>query len=144
MLTAMFGLLLGAASLNAQNYSIQHSVIGGGGGVSAGGNYTISGTVGQSGIGSPSIGGNYALQGGFWSLIGTVPTPGAPTLQIIQDSPTTVTLSWADEGNFALQQSTTPLPGTGWVPTLLGVKKINGTNSVVVPVQMGSLFFRLN
>ncbi len=140
----MFGLLLGAASLHAQNYSVQPSVVGGGGGLSAGGKYAIHGTVGQSGIGSPSIGGNYALQGGFWSLIGTVPTPGTPTLQIIPNSPTTVTLLWAAEGNFVLQQSTTPLPGTGWVPNLLAVKTINGTNSVVVPVQQGSFFFRLN
>lgn len=140
----MVGLLSVAVSIHAQNYSVQRSVIGGGGGVSAGGRYGIDGTIGQSTIGGPSIGGSYALQCGFWSLIGTVPTPGAPTLQTIQDSPTTVKLLWVDGGNYVLQQSPTPLPGTGWSQNLLQVKTANGTNSVVVPIQSGSLFFRLN
>ena len=110
----------------------------------AGGTYVIHETLGQSAIGGPWTGGSYTLQSGYWSLIGTVSTPGAPTLQIIRDSPTTVKLFWVAEGNLSLQQSTSSVIGTVWVPNTLAVTTTHGTNSVVVPVQPGTLFFRLN
>ena len=47
-------------------YEITWSTIDGGGGTSTGGNYTLSGTIGQPDAGMMS-GGDYKLVGGFWS-----------------------------------------------------------------------------
>ncbi|MBL8168664.1 MAG: hypothetical protein JNJ50_10950, partial [Acidobacteria bacterium] len=52
------------------SYNIQRSVIAGGGDKSAGGNFTASGTIGQSTASSPSSGGAYTVGGGFWSGVG--------------------------------------------------------------------------
>jgi hypothetical protein len=46
-------------------YSIDWHTVDGGGGTSAGGVYTVSGTVGQPDAGKLS-GGSYTLEGGFW------------------------------------------------------------------------------
>ncbi len=42
----------------------------GGGGTSSGGNFALSGTIGQADAGGPLHGGDYALTGGFWSDAG--------------------------------------------------------------------------
>ena len=47
-------------------YPKSWSTIDGGGGVSSGGDYTLSGTIGQPDAGTMS-GGAYLLAGGFWS-----------------------------------------------------------------------------
>ena len=57
------------ASLCFAGYSIDWYTIDGGGGRSAGGPYTLSGTIGQPDA-AYSSGGNYELLGGFW--------PGGP------------------------------------------------------------------
>jgi hypothetical protein len=51
------------------DYQIIQSTIGGGGGTSAGGQYSLTGTIGQPAVGY-SEGGNYVLLSGFW--------PGGP------------------------------------------------------------------
>ena len=48
-------------------YSIEKSVIGGGGGTSTGGNYGITGTAGQSAAGNGQLAQGYGHQPGFWS-----------------------------------------------------------------------------
>ena len=52
-----------AASASAQNYRIEWFTIDGGGGTSSGGQYTLSGTIGQPDAGELK-GGNYVLEGG--------------------------------------------------------------------------------
>jgi hypothetical protein len=46
-----------------------------GGGASAAGEFALSGTVGQPGVG-PLSGGDYALQGGFWGVAPAALWPG--------------------------------------------------------------------
>ncbi|MGH2522718.1 MAG: hypothetical protein ACRDH2_09480 [Anaerolineales bacterium] len=48
------------------SYSLGWFTVDGGGGQSTGGNYTLSGTIGQPDAGATS-GGGYTLIGGFWS-----------------------------------------------------------------------------
>jgi hypothetical protein len=55
------------------SYTLEQTVIAGGGGSSAGGSYKVEGTAGQSPIGN-SNGPQYSLRGGFW-----VQAPFAPT-----------------------------------------------------------------
>jgi len=47
-------------------YQISWSTIGGGGGVTSGGPYTLTGTIGQPDAGEMA-GGDYEVLGGFWS-----------------------------------------------------------------------------
>ena len=49
----------------AQSYSIDWHTIDSGGGTSAGGGYSMSGTIGQPAVGTMA-GGGYTLDGGFW------------------------------------------------------------------------------
>ena len=65
-------LLLAAISVAAahlEGYSLPWWTSEGGGGDSSGGNYSLSGTIGQPDADSLS-GGNYRLEGGFWGGTG--------------------------------------------------------------------------
>jgi hypothetical protein len=68
MRTKIILLLLLASAANA-DYSISWHTIDGGGGTSSGGQYIVTGTIGQPDAAS-SAGGQYELLGGFW--------PGGP------------------------------------------------------------------
>ncbi len=59
-------LLLWLTSIANANYNISWHTIDGGGGTSTGGQYTLTGTIGQLDAGY-SAGGNYELLGGFWT-----------------------------------------------------------------------------
>lgn len=94
-------LLLVVWAVQAQtNLTIDWFTIDGGGGTSAGGVYTVSGTIGQPDAGTMS-GGNFTLVGGFWGVIAAMQTPGAPLLSVARTSTNTVVVWW-------------PLPDTGW------------------------------
>lgn len=58
-------LLAGAASIAQADYAIPQSVIASGGGTSAGGTLSVTGTIGQSLTGASS-GGAYGIGSGFW------------------------------------------------------------------------------
>ena len=64
-------LALGAGTAFAQSsggsFEIRRHVVAGGGGTSAGGAYTLSGTVGQAEAAPAAAGGPYTLGPGFWS-----------------------------------------------------------------------------
>ena len=86
-------------SASAQ-YSIDWFKIAGGGGASAGGDFSLTGTIGQPDAGVMS-GGSYGLAGGFWSVVAAVQTPGAPLLAVTRTATNSVVVSW-------------PLPEAGW------------------------------
>ena len=98
------GLLLALPQLQAQSYSIGWYKIACGGAAAGGGQYSISGTIGQPDAGGAMSGGNYSLTGGFWSLISVVQTAGLPNLAITH-SGNSVIISWPNTANFALQQN---------------------------------------
>lgn len=64
------GLAISAASafIQAGDYSVSWYTFDGGGGTSAGGGYTLMGTIGQPDAGSHS-GSGYDLTGGFWAWV---------------------------------------------------------------------------
>src|ERR1043166_2719206 len=80
------------------DYSIDWYVVSGGGGVSTGGVYQVSGTIGQPAADAMSAG-RYSLQGGFWGLIAAVQTPGAPLLQISVTASNSVLLQFTAQAN---------------------------------------------
>ncbi|MFH1749122.1 MAG: dockerin type I domain-containing protein [Planctomycetota bacterium] len=67
-LSVRFAVILAAGTVAAaEDFSIDWWTVGGGGEMwTTGGDYELSGTVGQSGAGVAMTGGDYSLSGGFW------------------------------------------------------------------------------
>jgi hypothetical protein len=136
-----FCLLLPAAGF-AQPYSVDWYKIAGGGGTSTGGTYQVSGTIGQLDASGAMSGGNYSVTGGFWSLINTVQTPGAPTLYS-SHAGNTVTVFWQNvPGWHLIQDNSLTTPVASWSASG-GVTTSNGTNYLNLVNPSGKLFFRL-
>lgn len=129
-------------AVRAQSYSIDWWSIDGGGGTSTGAVYSVSGTIGQPDAGHMS-GGNYKVDGGFWSLIAAVQTPGAPMLSITRLG-NSVIVSWPSPSTgFGLQQNGNVANPNGW-SIFEGTISDNGsTRSVTITSPMGNLCFRL-
>lgn len=139
---AVTALLVSAAGARAQSYGITWYKIAGGGGTSAGTNYTLSGTIGQPDAGVMA-GGTYAISGGFWGIYSAVQMPGSPLLTITP-SGANVIISWpAPSTGFVLQQNPVVNNAGSWSTVSQTTNTANGTNSVTVPASGGNLFFRL-
>ena len=135
-LALLFGLIVPSVCL-AQSYAIDWYKIAGGGGISTGGVYSVSGTIGQPDAGGPMPGGNYSLTGGFWTLY-AVQTPGAPLLTITYSGNQAI-VSWpSSAAGWTLQTNANLTPGN-WVN--YGATVVN--NSVTNAPPSGKLFFRL-
>jgi hypothetical protein len=121
----------------AQQYSIDWYKVAGGGGTSSGGNYSLSGTIGQPDASGALTGGGYALTGGFWSLF-AVQTPGAPLLTITYFGNQAV-VSWpVSVTGYTLQTNNNLAAGT-WGNYSGAV--VN--NAVTNAPPKGNLFYRL-
>ena len=130
-------------SATAQNYSVDWFTIDGGGGTSTGGTLAVSGTVGQPDAGATLSGGTYSLDGGFWSLIAAVQTPGAPTLTVTLTTTNTAIVSWPSPATgFALQQNPA-LGTTNWTDVGTTPSDDGSFKRVVVPAILGNKFYRL-
>lgn len=130
-------LLLGSLFAQAQSYRIDWFAVAGGGGISTGGVYSVSGTIGQGAAATTMTNGPYSLTGGFWSLPTAVQTPGAPKLSITLAEPGFARIAWTPSTpGFVLQESSN-LSTTNWV------NAVPGTNPVTVPVLEGRKFYRL-
>ncbi len=138
-----FLLLHSSFILHAQSYAIDWFTIDGGGGVSTGGVYTVSGTIGQPDAGQMS-GGNYTVNGGFWGIIGAVQTPGAPLLSIFRTSTNTVAVSWPSPSTgWTLQQNTNSVSSVNWSNVTSGIVDDGTTKSLIVNPPSGNRFYRL-
>ena len=77
VLLAAFAVI--AMNAVAQDFRIDWFTVDGGGGVSVGGGFSVSGTIAQADAGRLS-GGNYALEGGFWAVVASDSLAGADTV----------------------------------------------------------------
>ncbi len=134
-------LALLCARADAQNFSIDRYKLSGGGGTSTGGNFSVSGTIGQPDAGATLTGGNFSLTGGFWSIIAVFQIAGAPNL-LISHAGNKVVVSWPDTGSFFLQQNNN-LDPAGWSAPSYTVTLADGTNSVTFTPSPGNMYFRL-
>jgi hypothetical protein len=121
--------------------SIDWFTVDGGGGTSSGGQFTVSGTIGQPDA-TLLAGGQFSLAGGFWSGITLLQTPGAPLLAI-HPLGANVRISWpAPSTGFFLEQA--PSAAGQWTQ----VQSPYNTNAVeissMVPTTGGMQFFRLH
>ncbi|MGH7976462.1 MAG: hypothetical protein ACREC8_07345 [Limisphaerales bacterium] len=140
-LVLLFTLLIPAIGF-AQSYSIDWHKVAGGGGTSSGGNYSVSGTIGQHDAGQQMSGGSYSLTGGFWALISVVQTAGLPDL-IITHSGNSVIVSWPDTGSYTLQQNSNLSASGSWTTSGYSINTAGGTNSITITPPTSNLFFRL-
>ncbi len=83
VIVPIFAALALPGLVRAQTYEIPAGVIANGGGTVSAGSHSISGTVGQSALGTVGVAGSYALAGGFWEveqqLLGQADIVAAPT-----------------------------------------------------------------
>ncbi|MBI3850316.1 MAG: hypothetical protein HY298_08515 [Verrucomicrobia bacterium] len=129
---------------HAQNYSIDWFTIDGGGGTSTGGVYSVTGTIGQPDAGPTMSGGNVSVDGGFWSIIAAVQTPGAPLLTITRTTTNTVAVSWPSPSTgFTLQQNTNGLATVNWSNVVTTPSDDGTTKTVIVNPPTGDRFYRL-
>ena len=139
-------LALGGAA-RGQNYAINWFTIGGGGGTSTGGGFSVSGTSGQADAGSMSGGGGYSLVGGFWGGISVLQTLGAPLLSITNAGHAAV-VSWPRPADgFMLER--TPALAAPPVAILWNVvppsEYVTNATRILFPVMLSGerQFFRL-
>jgi hypothetical protein len=131
-------LLLSAAVVHAQSYSIDWYKIAGGGGTSTGGVYAVSGTIGQPDASGPLTNGQYSVTGGFWALPTAVQVTGAPTLAIAPAGAGQATISWTPATPGFVLQETLSLSPAAWSNSVSGA-----TNPVLVPATLPTRFYRL-
>ena len=124
--------------LIAQSFSVDWYKVSGGGGISTGGTYQVSGTIGQHDARGPMSGGAYSLTSGFWAFIQVVQTPGSPVLKIVPAGPGQATISWTPNTPGFVLQETTSISPTNWVNSPSG-----RTNAVTVPASAPARFYRL-
>ncbi|MHC4624788.1 MAG: hypothetical protein ACYS4W_12895, partial [Planctomycetota bacterium] len=89
--TASFLMIASAMGQSGGPYDLSWSTIDGGGGVSSGGLYILTGTVGQPDAAS-SAGGPYEALGGFW--------PGGPLCIVEFDDYARFAEYWLDSGGL--------------------------------------------
>ena len=142
LLLAGAGLLLTTAlSGFAQSYDLSWFTIAGGGGTSTGGNYSLTGTIGQPDAGTLS-GGPYTITGGFWAAIAALPTPGSPQLAVAI-SGKNVTISWPSPSTgFTLEENPTLNPAT-WSAVQQTITDNGTTKSITLSSPAGNKFYRL-
>ncbi len=130
----LVGWLKIAAGADAPSFSLEGFTIGGGGGISSGATYTLSGTIGQPDAGTMSST-RYTLEGGFWPAVVAASSGGGPTL-FIQPALGSVTISWSPAtSGFGLEQTDSLDPAT-WTSAPTG-------NPVTIPATTAARFYRL-
>ncbi len=137
-LSAACGMLL-ASQAFGQDYSITWYTIDGGGGVSTGGVFSITGTIGQPDASiQPMTNGQFSVIGGFWALPVAVQNTNAPVLTIAPAGPGFATISWAPKTPGFVLQYTPALERPNWQDAPSGSQ-----TPVTVPATIPVRFYRL-
>lgn len=142
LILSLLVLAIGAIVSRAQNYAIDWYAIPGGGGASTNGSFALNGSIGQAAASGPMTNGQYSVTGGFWALVSTVQTTGAPPLYI-SFAGSTVTVYWQDTPGWNLQQNNSLTAPANWSLSS-DVTMSAGTNYLSLVRPVGNLFFRLD
>jgi hypothetical protein len=137
---AVVCLLAGAVKFSAAD--LAGSATAGGGGVSSGGNFSVTGTIGQTDAGLLT-GGSFAVAGGFWGGAYAVQNPGAPLLSVVSTG-TNALFTWADaSGSFVLESAGSLTAPIAWTLVPNAPTASNEQRSVSLPSPVGVRFYRL-
>ena len=141
-LIASSGIVAGA---RAGQYSIDWYKVAGGGGTSSGGAYAVSGTIGQPDT-ALMTGGNFTLQGGFWSVVAAVQTPGAPTLIVTRQGDSTLKVAWPKPADGWILESSPALsgPARNWTQIASPYADDGKSLYFVIGSPTGTQFYRLH
>lgn len=126
----------------AQPYAINWHKIAGGGGVSTGGTYSVTGAIGQPEAAGAMSGGGYSITGGFWSLY-ALQTPGAPSLSIKLTSTNTAMIYWPSPSTGYNLQVNSNLSTPNWVAPPQSVTDNGTIKYIIVNPPVGNQFYRL-
>ncbi len=130
---ALTATAFGSRAQSGGTFDLEWSTIGGGGGSSSGGQFALSGTIGQPDAGTLS-GDNFQLEGGFWSGITLLQTPGAPILKIKFFAGGMAVISWPVSGSgFTLEETATVAQPNSWSATPQSVVDTATEHTVTVP-----------
>lgn len=141
---ALAGLLLACVTgAQAQTYSIDWYSIDGGGGTSAGGGFTVTGTIGQPDAGVMT-GGGFTLAGGFWGGV-AVQTPGLPYLWVASTPTNTICVWWGMTNLSCTLQSAPNIAAQPvvWTDVTQGCQTNAGSVSYIEGAPKGQRFYRL-
>jgi len=119
-------------------YAIGWYTIDGGSGTSAGGMFSLRGTIGQPEAGPTMTHGQFAVTGGFWALPTAVQTEGAPTLTITAVGAGQAQISWTTASTNWVLQERASLTSGDWTNSPSGF-----INPIVVPAALPTKFYRL-
>ncbi len=130
--------------LSAQDFVLDSFALAAGGGESSGGDFELSATIGQTDAGN-LLGGDFTFIGGFWGIVTTVETPGAPSLSVSLAAGA-LTISWPDSGSvdFFLEETAALADPSTWAPVNANVQTSNGVKSVSLSRPTGNHFYRLH
>ncbi len=129
-------LLLSCVWAAAQSYSVDWHRISGGGGTSAGGVYSLTGTIGQPEAGPWLSGGDFTVWGGFWPGILEVPSSGLVPTLYIRAAGGSITIWWSPTTPGFFLEQRGAFEGAPWEPVAAG-------NPVVIAPDGAARFFRL-
>jgi len=122
----------------AQGHSLSWFTIDGGGGASAGGRFSLSGTIGQPDAGWLTNEGD-SLQGGFWSGAAN----DSPRLRLFRYGGSVV-LAWPKSAaGFRLQTATNPRT-SHWAQINQPALTVEDEHWVILPETANHQFFRLH
>jgi hypothetical protein len=143
----LFGIILAALAL-AQTARAQFNInwftIDDGGGTNAGGQFALSGTIGQPDAAPALIGGSFKLEPGFWSGVTVLQTPGAPILKIGLIGGGLTVLSWpVSATGFTLQETLNVAQPNSWSPTPQAVVDTATEHTVTIQATGTTKCFRL-
>src|SRR5262245_10521483 len=136
------GFVTPARAQSAGPFDLSWSTVDSGGGTSAGGQFSLTGTIGQPDAAVTLTGGQFSLTGGFWSFLSVVQTPGAPLLKIRLVGANAV-LSWPLNTSGFFLQETPSLNAPLWTSTLQQIVDTATEHTVTVPASGLMKSFRL-
>ena len=88
-------------------------------------------------------GGNFTIEGGFWGIIATVQTPGAPLLSIFRTITNTVVVSWPSPSTgWTLQQNTNSVSSLNWSNVTATIRDDGTNKTLIVNPPTGNRFYR--
>ncbi|HEV8694834.1 MAG TPA: hypothetical protein VGQ93_11730 [Lysobacter sp.] len=135
----------GGATMNEGSlpFRIDWFSIDGGSGASSGGQFSLSGTIGQPDAGAMSSG-DYELVGGFWGVVDVMQTPGAPWLAIERNGGG-VRVFWPQPATgWVLDQATAPnAPAVSWTQVAFPYQTNSTHISISVQAPAGNRYYRL-